>query len=112
MITTKQANFNASGTYDTNNLGKMTCVGNFPQNAWGLYDMHGNVWEWCADWYAKYRKGDQVDPAGPKRGSRRVMRGGSFVNPASNVRSAYRLSDVSSQSYSLISFHPARNCTS
>jgi formylglycine-generating enzyme required for sulfatase activity len=53
-----------------------TPVGSFPPNAWGLYDMHGNVWQWCQDWFGDYPPGDVVDPQGPKAGAERVLRGG------------------------------------
>jgi formylglycine-generating enzyme len=69
--------------------GKTTPVGSYRPNAWGLFDMYGNVWEWCADWHAKYGKGNAVDPTGPESGSSRVLRGGSWLNQA-NVRSAER----------------------
>ncbi len=60
-------------------------------NRWGLYDMLGNVWEWCSDWYQHpYDAGCVLDPQGPSRGSARVFRGGSFADPADDCRPAYR----------------------
>ncbi|MFM7315911.1 MAG: formylglycine-generating enzyme family protein, partial [bacterium] len=55
-----------------------------------LYDMHGNVWEWCSDWYADYFKTPVTDPVGPREGSIRVNRGGSWLNGATFCRSAFR----------------------
>ena len=65
-------------------------VASFSPNAWGLYDMHGNVWEWCSDWYGDYPTGSVVDPVGLSGGSDRVRRGGSWINNAGDCRSAHR----------------------
>jgi formylglycine-generating enzyme required for sulfatase activity len=59
-------------------------------NAWGLYDMHGNVWDWCQDWMGDYPSGAVVDPTGPSSGQDRIMRGGSWHSPAAYCRSANR----------------------
>ena len=65
-------------------------VGTKLPNPWGLYDIHGNVFEWCHDWYGAYTVDSQIDPPGPATGSRRVIRGDSFGASAKTVRSAYR----------------------
>ncbi len=71
---------------------RTNAVGKKRANAWGLYDMHGNVWEWCQDWYDKeyYATSATDDPLGSPRGTYRVSRGGSWVDPARHCRSAFR----------------------
>ena len=65
-------------------------VGEKQPNAWGLCDMHGNVWEWCADWFGEYSSDPTEDPTGPTRGSLRVLRGGCWGSPTRYCRSAVR----------------------
>jgi formylglycine-generating enzyme required for sulfatase activity len=73
-------------------VGRTTPVDRYPANSWGLYDTHGNVWEWCADWYGEgyYKASPPRDPTGPAAGRFRVLRGGSWRNQATACRAAYR----------------------
>ncbi len=93
-LTSEQANFNGQKPYtncDTSkNIGKPLPVGSFPPNAFGLYDMHGNIWEWTNDWYGEYDVKEKINPNGPETGTKKVDRGGGFYDPAWRCRSAYR----------------------
>jgi len=85
-ITEEQANFDRSNN-------RTMPVGSYQPNPFGLYEMHGNVWEWCADWYDRYPTGKVKDPMGPDNGKYRVLRGGSWFVNAGLTRSTSRTCD-------------------
>jgi formylglycine-generating enzyme required for sulfatase activity len=96
-ISIDQANYNGNNIYNQGQKGtyrkKTTAVGNFPANAFGLYDMHGNVWEWCQDWWHKNYEGVPIDGNVWIEGgeaSLRVRRGGSWFTSPRDCRSAFR----------------------
>jgi formylglycine-generating enzyme len=80
-LTSDQANFDGS---------KPLPVGSFPPNAFGLYDMHGNILQWCNDWYGEYNADEKINPKGPEKGNNKIIRGGGWGNAAWECRSAYR----------------------
>jgi formylglycine-generating enzyme required for sulfatase activity len=86
------------GWYQANAAAQPHPVGQKTANAWGLHDMHGNVWEWVSDWYSEsyYVESPAVDPTGPSSGQARVSRGGSWSGGALLARSSYRSSDAPS----------------
>lgn len=83
-------------------------VGQKKPNPWGLYDMHGNVWEWVQDWYGSYTAAAAVDPAGPASGTRRVNRGGSWNYGARDCRSALRGGDAPGSRLAALGFRLLR----
>jgi formylglycine-generating enzyme required for sulfatase activity len=111
-ITTAQANYDGTRPYNGNAVGiyreKSTAVGSFAANGWGLYDMHGNVQEWCWDWYGAYGTTAQTNPLGASSGSDRVLRGGDWYNNGFSARSASRNCDPPSDKYTNVGFRIVR----
>ena len=97
-INATRANYNS-------NIRQTRDVGNYAANPWGFFDMHGNVWEWTADWFGAYPVGNPVtDPTGEASGSFRVGRGGSWLYGGATLRSAERLHGTPSSRYRYIGF--------
>ncbi len=107
-----------SGDWENYNIEGSTCpIKQFPPNVWGLYQMHGNVWEWCNDWYSHSYQ-EPVDPTGPKEPDLleedkiqgeacRVLRGGSWYVAGRDLRSASRLRHWPGNRYDLVGFRVA-----
>ena len=85
--------------YDDNSGSQTHNVATKSPNELGLYDMSGNVWEWCQDWYGSYSSGSQTNPTGPSSGSDRVLRGGSWLSLAWGCRVSLRDYDAPGYRY-------------
>ncbi|HCS89289.1 MAG: formylglycine-generating enzyme family protein [Thiohalocapsa sp. PB-PSB1] len=111
-ITTEQVNYDGNFPYGDapkgQYRGETVPVKALPANAWGLYQMHGNVWEWCLDWYDAYDTGTVLDPLGPEAGDQRVCRGGCWINHAVLCRSAQRFIRLPDQRSGYLGFRLAR----
>ena len=94
VINPEDANYDSGWSYNggkkSKRIGKTTKAETYPANPHGLYDMHGNLWEWCNDWHARYDSDKNTDPKGALRSEHKVLRGGSWMHTPRRARSASR----------------------
>src|SRR5262249_8893658 len=110
-LSSSHANFDGRYPYGSAekepDLGRTCKVGSYKPNAFGLYDLHGNVWEWCSDWYDKDYDGQRRNPLGPAKGTFRVVRGGSWLNYSGICRTAHRYWNTSKGAFNCVGFRAA-----
>ncbi len=115
-LTTEQANYDGNYPYAGQPKGeyreKTVAVRSFAPNLLGLYEVHGNVWEWVQDWFGPYPAGSVTDPTGPERGAGRVYRGGGWGDFARYCRAAYRLASPPGNRYDDLGFRLVRTLPS
>jgi uncharacterized protein (TIGR02996 family) len=110
-ISEEIANYDATGVYGPGKKGSYrkasTPVCSYPDNPWGLFDVHGTIYEWCRDWYAHFSPEPAIDPLGPVEGGTHVLRGGSWFAYPNGCRSAYRNYGHPDRRDAIAGFRPA-----